>query len=235
MKRTLWIILGSIFLLLGGLFLAFEFSFSADQTALAALASDETVSVTETEYGWFFDGPGEEDAMVFYTGAFVEESAYAPMLRLLAEQGLDVCLLNVPLKLSTIDMNQADKAIALHDYQRWYVGGHSLGGAVAAIYAAEHDTINGVILLAAYPTKPLVPKELELVIYGSEDGILNRNRIKKGRQYASDNAVEFVIPGGNHAQFGNYGRQIFDGEATISPEEQQSQTAAFIMQQLHAQ
>lgn len=36
------------------------------------------------------------------------------------------------------------------------------------------------------------------------------------------------IPGGNHAQFGNYGVQKGDGTASISAEEQQVQTALAI-------
>lgn len=38
----------------------------------------------------------------------------------------------------------------------WYVGGHSLGGAMAASYAAKHtDELDGLVLLAAYSTADL--------------------------------------------------------------------------------
>ena len=40
----------------------------ADATAEAALVSDAAVSVSRTEYGWFFDGASAETEMVFYPG-----------------------------------------------------------------------------------------------------------------------------------------------------------------------
>ncbi len=38
----------------------------------------------------------------------------------------------------------------------------------------------------------------------------------------------YEIPGGNHSGFGSYGFQEGDGQATISPSEQQAQVRAFI-------
>ena len=54
--------------------------YRADETALAALNSDVTVAVTEWEYGWLFDDPSGNTALIFYPGAKVEETAYAPFL-----------------------------------------------------------------------------------------------------------------------------------------------------------
>ena len=64
--------------------------YHADQSALSALESDDTVSVSKTDYGWLFDGPSENDALIFYPGAKVEETAYAPLLHLLAKEGMAV-------------------------------------------------------------------------------------------------------------------------------------------------
>ena len=52
--------------------------YRADVAAEEALVSDGNVSVERTGYGWYFDGPGEESALVFYPGGKVEETAYAP-------------------------------------------------------------------------------------------------------------------------------------------------------------
>ena len=41
-----------------------------------------------------------------------------------------------------------------------------------------------------------------------------------------------IIMGGNHAQFGNYGHQSGDGQATISSQQQQNQTVQFILQSI---
>ena len=125
--------------------------YRADATALAALESDGQVTVSETDYGWLFDGPGTGDALIFYPGAKVEAAAYAPFLHRLSEQGMDVCLVEMPLRFAFFGINAADDVMAESDYENWYIGGHSLGGAMAAAYASKHgDALKGVILCAAY-------------------------------------------------------------------------------------
>ncbi|MBO4358664.1 MAG: alpha/beta hydrolase, partial [Erysipelotrichaceae bacterium] len=69
-------------------------------------------------------------------------------------------------------------------------------------------------------------------IYGSEDEVLNMDKILEGRQYVTGRYVEYVIEGGNHAQFGNYGMQKGDGTASISAEYQQEQTVDIIIQNI---
>ena len=80
-KKRLWIIPLAVLVLLAVLFLGYTSQYyQADGTAERALASDDSVTVEQTDYGWFFDGPSETDALVFYPGAKVEETAYAPLL-----------------------------------------------------------------------------------------------------------------------------------------------------------
>ena len=69
----------------------------------------------------------------------------------------------------------------------------------------------------------------EILIYGTEDRIVNRKSIEKGRDFAPGQYTEYRIEGGNHAWFGNYGAQKGDGKASISKEEQQSETVRVIM------
>lgn len=205
--------------------------YHADASALTALVSDEAVSVTRTEYGWFFDGPSESDALIFYPGGKVEETAYAPLLHRLADQGMDVLLVKMPFRLAVFGTNTADKLMAMYRYERWYIGGHSLGGVMAANYAAEHaGQLAGVFLLAAYPIKDLGSVPLLVSIYGSNDGVLNMEKMDAGKQFAPDNSHRYIIEGGNHALFGNYGDQRGDGKAAISAEEQQRLTVEFMIQ-----
>ena len=144
---------------------------------------------------------------------------------------MDVCLVRMPFRLAVFGVNKADHVMAHHDYARWYIGGHSLGGAMAASYAAAHSgQLSGLYLLAAYPTNPLDENTRAAVIYGSEDGVLNRTRLAEAKRYLPGSSVTYVIEGGNHAQFGNYGIQSGDGKAVISAEEQQRRTAELIMQ-----
>ena len=89
-----------------------------------------------------------------------------------------------------------------------------MGGAMASDYASNHqDQIKGLILLGAY-IYGNYPEEDALTIYGT----FNTSVAEKINY--TENIV--VIEGGNHAQFGNYGRQRGDLDATISSEEQQS-------------
>ena len=217
-------------LLLAAFFIYSGINYSADDLASEAVVPDERVTVSWISQGFFFDGPGTADALVFYPGGKVEETAYAPLLRQLAEQGVDTFLISMPFRLAVFGKNRADGIISAYQYDRWFIGGHSLGGAMAALYAADHQKLNGLILLAAYPTKPLDKEDLEIVIYGSLDGVLNTDKVIDGRQYASDHLFEYVIPGGNHAQFGNYGAQSGDREAVISPQQQQQLTVEYIIQ-----
>ena len=211
-------------------FLYAEQYYHADPSALSALESDETVSVTKTDYGWLFDGPSQSDALIFYPGAKVEETAYAPLMRRLAESGMDVLLVKMPFRLAFFGINKADALISGSEYTSWYIGGHSLGGAMAASYAANHEELlTGVILLAAYPTKPLRDSLTVTVVYGSEDRVLNMAKLDAGDAFLPERAVKYVIEGGNHAQFGNYGEQDGDGNASISATEQQRQTAEQIL------
>ena len=111
----------------------------------------------------------------------------------------------------------------------WNIGGHSLGGVIASIYAAEHpDSLDGVILLAAYAYKPLEDDLSAVLIYGTEDGVLNRQEYQENYRYVPSHAIEHVIEGGNHAQFGSYGVQKGDGEALIAPEQQVEETVRVI-------
>ena len=206
--------------------------YRADETVKEYLASETgTVMLSETNYGWFLDGPSDENAMVFYPGGKVDEKAYIPLLYRFAEEGMDVCLVKMPFHLAVFGIDKADQVMSQYDYENWYIGGHSLGGAMGAAYAAGHaDELRGVVLFAAYATKKLDDSLKEIVIYGSEDGVLRLSKLREGRQFAPKRYFEHVIEGGNHALFGNYGEQEGDGTGLISAQEQQAETVRVVME-----
>ncbi len=106
-----------------------------------------------------------------------------------------------------------------------YIGGHSLGGAMAADYVSSHDNeYKGLVLLAAYSTKEIHTKVLS--IYGDNDQVLNKENYIKYKNNISDN--EYLIRGGNHSYFGMYGIQKGDGTASISNERQLNITVDII-------
>ena len=158
---------------------------------------------------------------IFYPGGKVEAEAYTPLLYKLAERGVLCVLVEMPCNLAIFNPNAAESIINdIPIVYEWYIGGHSLGGSMAASYAASNpEHIAGIILLASYSTEDVRDIPV-LSMFGSNDGVLN---FAKYEQYLS-NLPEFfneeIILGGNHASFGYYGDQKGDGEATISREAQ---------------
>lgn len=184
--------------------------------------AEGSVRVRQNAQGLFVDGPGEDDAFIFYPGAKVEYTAYLPLAYALAEDGIDCFLVKMPLNFALFGSGKAGDIMEHYDYEHWYLGGHSLGGVAASMYAAGRD-LDGLILLASYPTKGVYAPVLE--IYGDQDGVLNmEKRAEADQDLPEDYEIE-VIEGGNHAQFGNYGEQKGDCKAAISREEQQEITA----------
>ena len=232
-KRSLWVcivfIIALTFLLLStAALLYFSMYYQAEAAADAALKDSDSVTVRRENHMLVFDGPGRENAVVFYPGAKVEAKAYAPLMKRLAEAGTDCVLLDPPLHFPLLDGNGIERAYKLGSYDNWYIAGHSLGGTMAALYAAGHpEKIAGVILLGAYPTSSLADTRL-LSMYGSEDRILEREGYEKRRNLWPKDAQEHVIQGGNHSGFGNYGLQKGDGTAGISQDAQQKETAEYI-------
>ena len=202
-----------------------EVYYHADSEAEEYLKSSKRVEVEEYSSMYYFDGPGSSTAVVFYPGGKVEETAYAPLMHRLAEQGVDCFLLKLPFRMAVFAPNAADDIISEYDYGRWYLMGHSLGGIVAAEYNAENaEDTEGVILLASYPTKPVPRSERMLSIYGTEDGCLSMTEYRSARGFWPDVWSQKILNGGNHSGFGYYGPQKGDGEAEISAHEQQSLT-----------
>ena len=204
--------------------------YHADDAAWKGLESAGSVTVRKIDQGYYFDGPGEESAVIFYPGAKIEEAAYAPMMFSLAEAGADVFLVEMPFHFALLGMNTADEIIQAYVYDQWYLAGHSMGGIAANIYAAAHPgQISGMIYLASYPSKSLDPQERLLSIYGSEDGCLDYAAYEKAKSLWPENAEEVILEGGNHAGYGNYGSQKGDGAASISTEEQQKKTVEVVI------
>lgn len=203
--------------------------YHADPSVQDYLETDSEVTVVKTEYGWFFNGPSEDNILVFYPGGKVEETAYAPLLHLLSSQGMDVCLVKMPFRLAFLGKDKADGIFSMYDHPNRYIGGHSLGGAFAAVYASGHASdLKGLVMLAAYPTSELDGGIQTISIYGSEDKVVSMDKIEAGRNLAGQ-YTEHVIEGGNHSQFGNYGNQKGDGTASLSRDEQQRRTAGLIL------
>ena len=234
-KKIVLPLLAGVILLITALWYVNDY-YHTDENVQEYLQKKDSVSVTEMSDGLYLDGPGDNAAMIFYPGAKVEYTAYLPLLSDLAEQGIDCFLIKMPCNLAFFGQNKAKKIMDSYEYDYWYLSGHSLGGAMAASYASGHlESLNGLVLLAAYPTKSLKSDSFSVLsLYGSEDGVLNMEKMEEGKAYMPVDYAEVCIEGGNHAQFGNYGEQKGDHVADISREEQQAQTVEAILKMMEA-
>lgn len=223
LKITLISLVSLILVLATGFFVYISDYSRADDTAVATWLSDSRLRQVG-DLIIMSPATPSDTALIFYPGGKVEYAAYIPLLEKLSQSGITCVLVKMPFNLAVFAPNAADQVYAkLPDIKNWYIGGHSLGGAMASAYAAEHkDKIQGLVLLGAYIYGDVDP-DRSITIYGSEDLVLDRSKIT----YA-ENVV--IIQGGNHAQFGNYGEQKGDGSATISREEQQAITVKEILE-----
>lgn len=224
LKRT-----GIVLLVLVLAFLVYALPYYHAQDLPAYDAEDVTVSYSTGLIT--YDGPGEDRALIFYPGAKVDEEAYGWMMEQLAENGIDCYLVHMPLHFAIFGKNKAQDIMEAHpEYEHWVMAGHSLGGAMAASFAGSHaDEVDGLVLLASYSTVPLENMKV-LSVYGSLDGVLNRESYAKYRENLPNDFTELAIEGGNHAGFAYYGDQKGDNPAEISRKEQQEQTVQAVLQ-----
>lgn len=194
--------------------------YRAEDVALEVLAQDASIS-TKGRLTVLSSPYPTDTAIIFYPGAKVEAEAYLPLLDQLRRTGVTCMLVHMPFHMAIFDPNAAEDITPLFpEIRHWYIAGHSMGGAMASKFAAEHpDAVEGLILLGAYIYGDY-PAENTLTVYGS------LNQSVEDRIDYTENVIE--IEGGNHAQFGNYGPQKGDPPATISAQDQQAQTVEAI-------
>ncbi|WP_407454577.1 alpha/beta hydrolase [Methanobrevibacter sp.] len=226
-KKIIMAIFVVLLLIVGyGLFYVNDY-YHAEKIAVDSLNSSSNVSAIKTSNGMLLDGPGNDTALIFYPGAKVEYTSYAPLFMNLSSQGIDCYLVEMPFNLAFLGQNSADEIIDDGNYSHYFLSGHSLGGAMAASYINSTNKTDGLILFASYSTCEIEKPVLSL--YGSEDKVLNIEEYNKSKVFIDDNLTEFEITGANHAQFAYYGNQSGDGIAKISAESQQKQCVGQII------
>lgn len=206
--------------------------YRTDQNAIEAFGPINAVSMELLDDdSLVFKPENATKGFVFYPGGKVEYTAYQPLMAACAQQGILCILVEMPFNLAVLDINAADGIQEQYpEIEKWYIGGHSLGGSMAASYLADHiDDYEGLILLGSYSTADLSETGLDVLsVYGSEDKVMNRVKYDENRSNLPSDLIEVVIEGGCHAYFGMYGPQEGDGKPTISNEEQIFLTANHI-------
>ncbi|MEQ9763904.1 alpha/beta hydrolase [Streptococcus sp. ZJ151] len=200
-------------------------------SATAEKMAQEAKSV---DHSLYFKAKGKTQAsLIFFQGALVEEKAYAPLAADLAKEGIDVYLLDSPLNLAILSGNRAKQLKDKLAHAPVYLAGHSLGGVIAAqtVEDFSKDT-NGLILLASYPSDKtdLSKKDLAVLsIRASQDKVLNQNAYQRAKSRLPKSTIYSTIDGGNHAGFGDYGKQAKDGKASISNTQQRQEIVKSII------
>lgn len=201
-------------------------SYPAQDSAEEALISDEHVQVEIEDWISFYPVETSTDlGFIFYPGGKVEAESYAPVLRQIAEMGIESHIAILPLDLAILDQDAAKKIMEAEAPAHWILGGHSLGGVGAANMASEDANVIGLSLWASYPASSVDLSEWEYPVQsitGSEDAVLNWENYEEAKERLPAQTDWIEIEGGNHSQFGDYGFQEGDTEATITPEEQWS-------------
>ena len=217
-----------------GFFLYVSSYYEASSLAAESLQSNDKVKVEEN--GDIVFEPVEDAkniGFIFYPGAKVEPSAYAPVAKEIASNGYTVIIAKMNFNLAILSPNRADQIIDQYKaIDTWVIGGHSLGGVMASNYALKNDQIKGLVLLASYPQEKTNLSDTDikaLSIWGSNDQVADLNNVKEAKNLLPDDAEFIEIAGGNHSGFGDYGHQKGDGESAISNKEQITETADYIV------
>jgi hypothetical protein len=206
--------------------------------AYDALGSDANVTVTQGR--WLVFEPtavNYSTGFILYPGGRIDCLSYAPYAHAIAAKGYLVIIVPMPLNLAVFGINSAnDVIVAYPDVAEWAVGGHSLGGSMAAQYIHDNpEKAEGLALWASYPPSGVDLSKFNITavtVHGTNDGLVGTEQIDDSLKQLPPETVRVEINGGNHAQFGWYGPQSGDNPAIISREEQQSITVNATVQML---
>jgi hypothetical protein len=209
-------------------------TYPARIVALSALESTDRVTITQDKLIAFAPVEKMETGLIFYPGGLVEPTAYAPILRKIAEKGVLVVITPMPLNLAILNTGAANAVI--DDYPHistWILAGHSLGGASAAIFAENNPTrIDAIALWDSYPpnSADLSDNTISVIsIFGTTNNFPNTENFDDKKHLLPANTIFVGIEGASHAQFGDYGPQKGDVVASISLAEQHERVAEIML------
>lgn len=229
-KKKHWLILAVLVVAMGISFWGIRWAAFARQPtpeAAAALESNDLVKVTQEP--WLVFLPAQVSprvGFIFYPGGRIDPKGYAPLLKTIASQGYLVVVPEMPFNIAAFHPNIADDIIANYPHiSRWVLGGHSVGGTMAAQYTNAHrEMIDGLVIWASYPADNTDLSDFERPvssIYGSRDPRVNDSSVAERYHLLPSDASYIRIAGGDHHQFGSYEIDSEDHHATINSISQQ--------------
>ena len=227
--RKILVALGIVFIIMVvGLFIYSRNPYTAltemdDQIALLE-TSEVAVEEDLNDIKFIVNNPKKN--IIFVPGGLVTPDSYSYLAMKLAMEGYNVTIIKPIFHLAILSPNQGKRYV--DDSLDNVIIGHSLGGVVSSLVAANNEAISQVILLGSYPIKDISNQEV-LIISAEFDLGMDEEAFDNSLQYVSSNTVLIDIAGGNHAQFGWYGPQKGDGEATITTLQQQDLVIDYII------
>lgn len=192
-----------------------------------AVVANVDLTQTSVSYqpnlGGFIDvaPQGDFDTLfIFYPGGLVRPQAYEWLGVALAPYGVRTLIPVFPFDLAVTAPDRAEKLLALADGKRIVLGGHSLGGAMAARYVARHpDAVTGLVLLGAFSADndnlSALPLDV-LVLAAEHDGLATLGEVRSGLARLPKTSRLTVIEGAVHGFFGRYGPQRGDGLPSVT-------------------
>lgn len=168
---------------------------------------------------------------VLYPGGLVRPQAYEWLGRALAGRGVHTVIPEFPVDLAVLDAGRAQRLVDHYAAGRpVVVGGHSLGGAMAAAWASDHpEAVAGLVLLAAYPPDgdDLTAAGFPAVVLQAEhDLVADADAVRGGLDRLPAGTDLVVVEGAVHSFFGRYGPQAGDGIPTVSRAEAEASIVA---------
>jgi len=238
-RRVAAVALAVLLLGAAGGTLYFNQGFHGNAGSIEQVRTSETVNVEQAHGGYVLSPANASTtgtAVVFYPGARVEPDAYlATFAPIVEHAGVTVYVPDLPLNVGLLGVGTAGEIQqSAPAVDRWYVGGHSLGGVAACRYASNSpERVDGLVLFASYCDQNVSEQELAVLsVTGTRDTVLDRAAYDDARGRLPADAVYREIDGANHSQFGSYSGQRGDEPAAISYEEAHDRIATAVVEWL---
>ncbi|WP_353854454.1 alpha/beta fold hydrolase [Bacillus sp. Bos-x628] len=224
LKITSIILLTLIILAFGAFYIWSRFTYSPSQELKEQVSLEQ---VQHTNGVYTFEAQKRNAGIILYPGAKVEPLAYSYIGNALMKKGYSVFIPDMPFSFAIFNTDKAQDIIKDHPaIKHWYIGGHSLGGTAAAMYAEKNQNkLDGLFFLASYPASDELKQTSfqVLSISGEKDGLATQEKINQSKNKLPSQTIYHEIKGGNHAQFGMYGKQKGDQPADIPAITQQKE------------
>ncbi|MBG6240045.1 hypothetical protein IWX78_003036 [Mycetocola sp. CAN_C7] len=192
---------------------------AGERDAALEVWRNDAITVTDTDVSVVLAPTTDATStgLVFVPGAKVDPYAYLFKLSGIVEDGVTVVITKPTLNLALVDLRPlATFTDGVARVDQWFVGGHSLGGVRACQYAGEQETV-GIVLFGSYCATDLSDSGLPVLSFvGEHDGLSTPEKIEDSAVLLPDDAATVLVPGGNHADFGDYGVQPGDGGSATS-------------------